>query len=166
MSHQNSRKRLTRVTELVQSRLTWIGANAAFSDNMPQKTTRGLKMELPLLNFSSRVAERLNTTVEKTVEKCREFYKKMCMTHNKCQASTATQVQDFPDKDQHVKNRQDKMHTDEQSIQKIENIGEEVIEIWVVQDLVHKYLFEELLMQKSPKVKEIESQLAKHEVTA
>ena len=90
----------------------------------------------------------------------------MCATHNKFQASVATQVQDFPDKDQHLKNLQDKLETDEESIQKIERIGEETIEILVVQASIHKYLFEELLMQTSPKVKEIESQLDKHEVTA
>ena len=90
----------------------------------------------------------------------------MCMTHNKCQASEATQVHDFPYQDQHLKNFQDMLQTDEQSIQKIENIGEEAIGIRVMQASVHKYLFEELLMQTSPKMKDIESQLAKHEATA
>ena len=90
----------------------------------------------------------------------------MCSTHNKCQTSTETQVQDFPDKDQHLKNLQNKLQTDEESIQKIESIGEEAIEVWVIQASVHKHLFEELLSQTSTKVKEIESQLFKHEVDA
>ena len=94
-----------------------------------------------------------------------ELYKKMCTPKNKCQALATTQIQDFPDKDQHLKNLQDKLQIDEQSIQKIESIGEEAIRIYVLQGSVHKYLFEELLMQTSPKVKEIESHLAKHEVT-
>ena len=55
---------------------------------------------------------------------------------------------------------------DEQSIQKIESINEEAIGIWVKQAFDHKYLLEYLLILTSPKVKEIESQLAKHEVTA
>ena len=65
---------------------------------MTQNTTGGLKMELALLDFSNKASVRLDTTIEKTMEKCKEFYKKMCTTHNKCQASAATQVQDFPDK--------------------------------------------------------------------
>ena len=55
---------------------------------------------------------------------------------------------------------------DEQSIQKIERINEEAIQIWVAQVSVHKYLLEDLLMLTPPEVKEIGSQLAKHEVTA
>ena len=58
------------------------------------------------------------------------------------------------------------MQTYEESIQNIEIIGEEEIRVWVIQDSVQKYLFKELLMQTSPKVKEIESQLSKHEVEA
>ena len=90
----------------------------------------------------------------------------MCTTHNKCQASAATQVQYFPDKGQHLKNLQDKLQTYEQSIQNIKNISEEAIRIWVVQASVHKYLFEELLRKNSPKVKEIDFHLAKHELNA
>ena len=73
-------------------------------------------MELELLDFSSRVVEVLNTIVENTIEKCKEFYKKMFMTHNKFQALAATQVQDFLDKEQHLKNLQDKLQTYEQRI--------------------------------------------------
>ena len=85
------RKRLSEVLELVQSHLTWIGANASFSDNMPQNTIGGLKMELTLLNFSNKAATRLSTTIDKTIEKCNVLYKKICSTHNKCQASAANQ---------------------------------------------------------------------------
>ena len=63
------RKELSQVAELVQSQLPWIGANLVFPDHMPQKIVGELKMELALLNFSSKVAIRLNTTIEKTVEK-------------------------------------------------------------------------------------------------
>ena len=90
----------------------------------------------------------------------------MCATHNKCQGLAATQVQDFPYKDQHLKNLQDKIQTDEESIQKIESIGKEEIRVWVIQASIHKHLFEELLMQTAPNVKEIESQLSKHEVVS
>ena len=85
------RKILSEFIELMQSQLAWIGTNSFFPDNMPQNTIGELKMELELLDFSSRATERLNTAVEKTIEKCNVFYKKMCMTHNKCQASTTTQ---------------------------------------------------------------------------
>ena len=88
-------------------------------------------MELALLNFSIKSIVTLNTTIDKTIEKCNEFYKRMCSTHNKFQVLTATQVQDFPDRDQHLKNLQDRLQTCEDSIAKIESIGEEAIGVWV-----------------------------------
>ena len=93
MTHQNSEKGYQK-----------FAANPSFLDNMPQNTIGGLKMELALLNFSSKAAARLSNAINKTIEKRNELYKKMYTTHNKCQASAATQVQDFPDKDQHLKN--------------------------------------------------------------
>ena len=62
------KKGLLEVAELVQSQLAWIGTNSVFPDNMPQTTTGGLKMELALLDFRSKEATRLNTTIENTVE--------------------------------------------------------------------------------------------------
>ena len=39
-------------------------------------------MELALLDFDNKTTVRLNIAIEKTMEKCKEFYKKICMTHN------------------------------------------------------------------------------------
>ena len=49
------------------------------------------------------------------------------------------------------------MQIGEESIAKIECVSEEAIGVYIVQASVHKHLFEELLVQKSPKVREIES---------
>ena len=92
MTHQSSEKTLSEVAHIVQSQLTWIGANIAFLDNIPQNNIGGLKMELALLNFSRKSGTRLSTTIDKTTEKCNEFYKKMFSTHNKCQDSVVSQV--------------------------------------------------------------------------
>ena len=58
------------------------------------------------------------------------------------------------------------MQTGEESIAKIKCVSEEAIGVWIVQVSVHKHLFEELLSQNSPKEKEIESQLSRHEIAA
>ena len=99
-------------------------------------------MELALLNFDNKSAVRLNTTIDKTIEKCNEFYKRMCSTHNKFQVSVDTQVQYFPTRDQHLKNLQDRLQTREDTIAKIKSIGEESSGVWVVQASIHKHLFE------------------------
>ena len=67
---------MSKVTELVQIQLTWIEANSVFLDHIPQKTAGGMKMELALLNFNSKATVRLNTRIEKTMEKCNEFHNK------------------------------------------------------------------------------------------
>ena len=63
------RKKLSDVEELVWNQLTWMGANPTFPANMPQKTTRNLKMELEILNFSYKSVVRLNNSIDKIVEK-------------------------------------------------------------------------------------------------
>ena len=67
------RKWLSEVVELEKKQLTWIGTHPTFPANMPQNTTGSLKMEVAILNFGCRITVRLNTTIEKTIEKCVEF---------------------------------------------------------------------------------------------
>ena len=74
------------------------------------------------------------------------------------------QDQDFPAREEHLKNLQERLQKGEENISKIEDVSEEAIGIWIIQVSVHKHLLEELLSQNAPKVKEIESQLSKHEV--
>ena len=71
-------KRLSDVVELVKNQLAWIGANPTFPANMPQKTTGSLKMEMTILNFGCKVTVRLNIAIDRTIEKCTEFYKDTC----------------------------------------------------------------------------------------
>ena len=72
------------MVELVKNQLAWIGAKLTFPANMPQKTTGSLKMEVAIFNFGCKEAVRLNTTIDRTIEKCTEFYKDMCSVHNQC----------------------------------------------------------------------------------
>ena len=55
------------------------------------------------------------------------FFKRMRTTHNKCQTSSGERIYEFPDKDDHLKYLQDRLHEDELSIQQIKGITEEVI---------------------------------------
>ena len=68
-----------------------------------------------------------------------------------------TQDQDFPVREEHLKNLQERLRKGEESISKIEYISEEAIGIWIIQVSIHKHLLEELLSQNTPQVKEIES---------
>ena len=73
---------LSDVVELAKNQLAWIGMNSTFPTNMPQKYVGSLKMEVAILNFGCKTMIRLNTTIEKTIEKCAEFYKGIDLVHN------------------------------------------------------------------------------------
>ena len=92
------------MVELVKNHLAWIGSNSTFPANMPQKTTKSLKMEVAILNFRCRTTVRVNTTIEKTIEKCAEFYKGIHFVHNQCMVLTGASDQDFPFREEHLKN--------------------------------------------------------------
>ena len=72
------------VVELMNNQLEWIRSNPTFPANMPQKNARSLKMEVTILNFGYKEAVRLNTAIDRTIEKCTKFYKGMCVVHNQC----------------------------------------------------------------------------------
>ena len=100
----------------------------------------------------------------KTLEKCKEFYKKMRKVHNKFQIPLAAKIKDFPDKDQHLKFLQDRLLEDEQYILKMEVIKEEDVKNWIAQASISNDIFEYLYKLTPPKVTELESQLDVHEV--
>ena len=94
-----------------------------------------------------------------------DFYKKMCIVHNKWKNSPAAKIKEFPDKDEHLKYLQDRLREDELSIQKIKGITEEVVKYWIAQASINNYLLEYLYKVTPPKMTEKESHLVVHEVS-
>ena len=64
-------------------------------------------MEVAILNFGCRTIVRLNTVIEKTIEICAEFYKGIYFVHNQCMVLTGAPDQDFPGREEHLKNLQE-----------------------------------------------------------
>ena len=89
-------KRLSDVVELVKNQLAWIVANSTFPANMPQKTMGSLKMEVAILNLGCKEVVRLNTVIDRTIEKYTEFYKSTCSIHNQCMIFSGHQRSIFP----------------------------------------------------------------------
>ena len=110
-------------------------------------------MEVAILNFDCKATLKLNIAIDRTVEKCTEFYKDRCYVHNQCMILADTQDQVFPVREEHLKNLQERLSEGEESISKIEVVSEEAIGIWIIQALGHKHLLEELLSENAPKVK-------------
>ena len=78
------------VVELVKNQLAWIETHSNFPADMPQKSVGGLKMEIAIPNFGCKTTFRLNNAIEKTIEKCVEFYKGIQLVHNQCLILTDT----------------------------------------------------------------------------
>ena len=53
-------------------------------------------MEIAILNFGCRTAVILNPTIEKTIEKCAEFYKGIHLVHNQCMIFNRLPGSSFP----------------------------------------------------------------------
>ena len=59
---------------------------------------------------------------------------------------------------------QERLRKEEDILARLEVVSENDIETWIIQVLGHQLKLEEALGQSNPKMKEIESQLSKHEV--
>ena len=88
------------IAETLQGQLTWLETNKEHPENAPVKIPKRLQIECDIVNFNSRATERLIEAVEKTTEKCAEFYKKV-LTFNKCLTSSAQRLQEFPAHEEH-----------------------------------------------------------------
>ena len=142
-----------------------IEANEGFPEHFPQNTVEVLRIELELLEISSKSTLRLAIGVEKTLERCVYFFKRMRTMHNKCHTYSVERIQEFPDKDEHLKYLQDRLCEDELSIQQIEGITEKVIKYWIAKASNKNFLLEYLYRKTPPKMAKIKSQLVVHEVT-
>ena len=100
---------------------------------MPHKSGGILKMEVGILNFGCRTMVILNTTIEKTVEKCAEFYKGIHLVHNHCMILRDSSYQVFLVGKEHMKNLQERLQEGDESISRLETVSEEDIKIWIIQ---------------------------------
>ena len=80
--------------------------------------------------------------------------------------ASATNICDFPNKDQLMTYLQDRLHKDEQYIEKMEVISEDNVKNWIAQDSTNNYILEYLFRTNLEKVINVESQLVIHQVTA
>ena len=71
-------------------------------EDAPVKYPETLQLEYELIGFSNRVAEKLIEAVHKTVDKCREFSKKVLTTYNRCQNSSKRRLNDIPPHEEYL----------------------------------------------------------------
>ena len=86
-------------TTIIQIQVIWMETNAELPEDGPQKTLQNLKIEYELTDFSCKAA----ATVEKTLDRCMDFYKRVIKTHNKFQNSEEKRVQEFPGEEDYLK---------------------------------------------------------------
>ena len=140
-------------------------ANKEPRENAPVKNPERLQLEYDLMSFSNRASERLIDAAEKKSYKCGEFYKKVLVTHKKCQTSSTKRLQEFPTHEEHLNHLHDRMQEDELSIQLIKSLNEKVIKGVIAQAAVSNFLLEDQLRVISARVVDIKTWISKHEVT-
>ena len=99
-------------------------------------------MALP--EFCRKDSVRLNNEIDKTMEKCTEFYKKINQVNDKCHLSLATKITDLPNKDQHLVYLQDRLQEDVQYIQKVEVVNKEDVKTLVGKSFVGNHILEDV----------------------
>ena len=84
--------------------------------NTPIKALERLQLEYELIGFNNRAAEKLIEAVQKIVDKCREFSKKVLTTYNRCQTSSKRRLDDLPPHEEYLQHLHTRFQDDELSI--------------------------------------------------
>ena len=110
------------VVEVIQGQLTWLEMTKEPSENTPVKSPEILQLEYELIGFSNRAAEKLIEAVQKTIDKCREFSKKVLTTYNICQTSSKKRMDELPPHEEQLQQLHAIFQEDELGIQLIKKI--------------------------------------------
>ena len=84
------------IVEVIQGILAWLETTQEQPKNTPIKASERLQLEYGMIGFSNRTAENLIKAVQKTVDKCRVFTKKVLSTYNRCQTSSKKRLDELP----------------------------------------------------------------------
>ena len=94
-------------------------------ENTPVKAPERLQLEYELIGFNNRAVEKLIEAVHNTIEKCKDFSKKVLTTHNRCQTSSKRRLDKLPPHEEHLKQLHARFQEDEVGIQLIKNLDVE-----------------------------------------
>ena len=112
------------------------------SENTPVKALEILQLEYELIGFSNRAAEKMIESVHKTIDKCKEFSKKVLTTYNRCQTSSKRRLDELPPHEEQLKQLHARFQEDELGIQLIKNLDERVIKNVIAQAVVSNFILE------------------------
>ena len=134
-------------------------------ENTPVKALERLQLEYELIGFNNRAAEKLIEVVQKTIDKCREFSKKVLTSYNKFHTSSKRRLDELPPHEEHLQQLHVKFQEDELSIQLIKTLDERVIKNVTAQAVVSNFLLDDHFHLLQARMADIRAQDSKHEVT-
>ena len=100
----------------------------------------------------------------KTIDKCREFSKKVLTTYNRCQKSSKRRLEKIPPREEHFQQLHAIFQEEEHGIQLMKNLDERVIKNVISQATVSKFLLEDQFQLLPARMANIRAQDSKHEV--
>ena len=125
-----------------------------------------MQLQYELIGFSNRAAEKFLEAVQKTMDKCREFSKKVLATYNRCQTSSKKRLDELPPHEEHLKQLHDRLQEYELSIQMIKILDDKVLKIVIDQVAVNNCRLEDQIRLLPARMANIKAQATKHEVTS
>ena len=134
-------------------------------ENTPIKAPERLQLEYKLIGFSNRDAEKLIEAIQKTVDKCREFSKKVLATYNRFLMSSERRLDDLPPHEEYLQHLHTRFQGDKLNIQSIKKLDERVLENVIAQAIVTNYLLEDQFQLLPARMADIKAHSSKHEVT-
>ena len=153
------------VVEFIQGWLTWLETTKDPLENTPAKTPERLQLEYELIGFSNRATKKLIEVVQKIIDKCRDFSKKVITTHNRCQALSKRMLDELPPHEEHLQQLHARFQEEEHGIQLIKKLDERVIKNVIPQAAVSNFLLEDQFWLLPARMADIRAQASKLEFT-
>ena len=115
--------------------------------------------------FASNAVEELKKTMKKTKNACTKFFRRVLLTYNQCQTSTAKRLEVLPEHEMFLKQLQERCSKDEQAIQQAKELDEKILKTEIAHAAVSIHLLEYQLRLIPARIAGVKDQDSQHEIT-
>ena len=117
-----------------------------------------------MLEFAINTTDEFKKAVRKTRGACTEYYRRVLVTYNKCQAAAEQRLEALPDHELLTEMLQSRYQEDEQKIQQVKDLDEQILKDVVDHATVGIHLLEDQLHLSPARIKVVKNQAAKYEI--
>ena len=145
------------ILEVLTGRMARLEANEEAPAELPSKDQQALRQYYDLLEFSINTAEEFKKVVKKTRGACAELFRRLLITHNRCQVEADQRMDAFPDHSLFLEILQRRYHEDEKRIQHIKVLDEHTLRNKVDHSMISVQLLEYQLLLSAAMIEVIKN---------